>query len=203
MLSRYVRAILKTTERRCRVVAIAFGSCFSPVPVLFSAAASRKPFGVMSSLRSRACVNADRSRISDALQRRERQRSGLPACTHAHLPAKCASHCARVSTRTLPAACADPLDGDRSSLVCACAPIANVSVIATMRAVCISASPVFLRLRARSTVNRRADEERRELLRCTGRPSTLFHTSRKATVLPEKDSRSENVLPFFFRIWPP
>jgi hypothetical protein len=28
---------------------------------------------------------------------------------------------------------------------------------------------VFPRLRARSTVNRRADEERRELLRCTGR----------------------------------
>jgi hypothetical protein len=37
-----------------------------------------------------------------------------------------------------------------------------------MRAVRISASPVFLRLRTRSTVNRRVDEERRERLRCTG-----------------------------------
>ena len=44
------------------------------------------------------------------------------------------------SMRTLPAAYADPLDRDRSTLVCACAPIANLSVIATMSAVRISAS---------------------------------------------------------------
>ena len=65
-------------------------------------------------------------------------------------------------------ACTDPPNGDRSALVCANAPIANVSVIATTSAVRISASPVFLRLSVRSTVNRCADEERRELLRCTG-----------------------------------
>ena len=51
-----------------------------------------------------------------------------------------ASHCACVSTRPLPAACADPPDGDR--FVCACAPIGNANVIATMSAVRISASPL-------------------------------------------------------------
>jgi hypothetical protein len=43
--------------------------------------------------------------------------------------------------------------------------LVDVSVIATMSVVRI---PVFLRSRARSTVNRRVDEERRERLRCIG-----------------------------------
>jgi hypothetical protein len=57
------------------------------------------------------------------------------------------------STRTLPAGCADPPD---ASLVCACAPIANVSVIATTSAVRISAAPpCYYGEVARLTVNRR------------------------------------------------
>jgi hypothetical protein len=56
----------------------------------------------------------------------------------------------------------------RSAHLRACAPIANASVIAKMSAVRISASPVFLRLRTRATVNQCADEERRELLRRIG-----------------------------------
>ena len=90
------------------------------------------------------------------------------------------------STRTLLAACAVPPDGDRSPLVCACAPIANVSVIATMSAVRISASPVFLRLRARSTVNRCADEARREFLRCTSGNFDFVPHERESNSLVKK-----------------
>ena len=67
-----------------------------------------------------------------------------------------------------------------------------------MSAARISGSPVFLRLRARSTVNRRADEERRELFAALVGPASSFRTSRKATVLREKAGRSENGLPFFW-----
>ena len=97
----------------------------------------------MSSSRSRAYVNVvDRSRISDTLQRRERPKSWgcQSALTHTYL-ANCASHCACVSTRPLPAGLYRSVRWGRSAHVCACVPIANVSVIATTSAVRISASP--------------------------------------------------------------
>ena len=110
---------------------------------------------------------------------------------------------ARISTFPLPAACTDPPDGDRSALVCAYAPIINVSVIATMSAVRISASPVFLRLRDRSKVNRCADEERRELLRCTGGNLRLrsARTGEQQSCLKSRSLRK--VTPIFSGIWPP
>ena len=94
-------------------------------------------------------------------------------------------------------------DGDRSALVCAYAPIMNASVIATMSAVRISASPVFLRLRDRSKVNRCADEERRELVRCTGGNLRLrsARTGEQQSCLKSWPLRK--VTPNFFGIWPP
>ena len=68
----------------------------------------------------------------------------------------------------------------RSALVCASAPIVDASVIATMSAVRI---PVFLRSRARSTVNRCVDEERRELLRRTGRTFDVVPHERESNSL--------------------
>jgi hypothetical protein len=130
------------------------------------------------------------------LERGSRRRGRVSAVAAPHtVPVFQRALCRRAYT--------DPADGDRSALVCACVPIANVSVIATMSAFRISASPVFLRLRARSTVNRCADEERRGFFAAPAGPSTASRTNRKATVLPEKAGRSENGLPFFFRIWPP
>ena len=63
--------------------------------------------------------------------------------------------------------------------------------------------PVFLRFRARSTVNRCADEERRELLRCTSRNIDLVPHERESNSSLKKSSRLEKRLPFFFGIWPP
>jgi hypothetical protein len=90
-----------------------------------------------------------------------------------------ASHCACVSTRPLPAGCADPPD---APLVCACTPIVNPSVVATMNAVRISVPPCYYGAVVRLTVNRCADEERRELLRCIDRTFDF--------VLHERESNS-------------
>ena len=91
MSSPYLCRNFRTIERCRRVVATAFGSCFSLVPIPFSAAACRKPAGVMSSSRSRAYVNVvDCSRISDTLQRRERQRH-LQETQYCRRPSTCRS----------------------------------------------------------------------------------------------------------------
>jgi hypothetical protein len=81
--------------------------------------------------------------------------------------------------RRVPAGCADPPD---APLVCACTPIVNPSVVATMSAVRISVPPCYYGAVVRLTVNRCADEERRELLRCIGRTFDF--------VLHERESNS-------------
>ena len=70
-------------------------------------------------------------------------------------------------------------------------------------AVRISASPVFLRLRARLTVNRCADEERREFLRCTGRNFDFVPHERESNSLAKKIQSLRKEAPNFFGIWPP
>jgi hypothetical protein len=159
----------RTIERCCRVVAIAFGSCFSrvPVPSVLQRVGSHR---VMSSSRSRAYVNVvDRSRISATLQRRERQRAGaasLHSCTYL---ANCASHlCLCFSAHF-----AGGLY--RSARWGSVAPCLRLCTNRKCNRDCDDACsphfsfPVFLRFRIRSTVNQCADGERRELLRCTGR----------------------------------
>src|SRR4029078_9443383 len=108
-----------------------------------------------------------------------------------------ASHCACVSTRPLPAACTDPPDGNRSALVCVCAPIANVGVIATTSAVRISSSPVLLREVVRLVVNRCADGERREHLRCAGRSFDFVPHEQESNSLVSKAGGSAKGSHFF------
>jgi hypothetical protein len=120
----------------------------------------------------------------------------------AHLPLA-APHIVPVFNAHVAGGLCSSARGGRSAQLRACAPIANASVIATMSAVRIPASPVFLRLRTRSTVNRRADEERRGLLRCVGRTFDFVPYERESNSLSKKSWLLRKYAPIFFGIWPP
>jgi hypothetical protein len=85
----------------------------------------------------------------------------------------------------------------RPALVCASAPIVDASVVATMSAVRI---PVFLRLRVRSTVNRRVDEERRERLRCIVGTFDVVPHERESNSLVQKSLKLRKQAPNSFWI---